>query len=148
MKAASLLTAASPPLVQARLADYVELIRLRVSVLVLFTVAAGAFLASRGALDAAQLVHVLLGTALVASGASALNQLLERQTDALMSRTENRPLPAGCLPSKSRSWGAYWVPAGWSISRSHCASRWPREWRRSRSSATCSSTRRSSARRR
>jgi protoheme IX farnesyltransferase len=85
------------PVVQARLADYVELMRLRVSVLVLFTVAAGACLASGGVPDVVLLFHVLLGTALVAAGASALNQVLERQSDALMTRTENRPLPAGRL---------------------------------------------------
>jgi protoheme IX farnesyltransferase len=95
MRGGAVLEASAPPLVQARLADYVELLRLRVSLLVLFTVAVGAILASTGAPEAAQLVHVLLGTALVAGGASALNQLLERQTDALMARTENRPLPAG-----------------------------------------------------
>jgi protoheme IX farnesyltransferase len=77
------------------LSDYLDLIRPRVSILVLFTVGAGAFLAARGAVDPAQLFHVVLGTALVAAGASALNQLLERHTDALMNRTENRPLPAG-----------------------------------------------------
>jgi len=43
------------------------------------------------------LFHVLFGTALVAAGASTLNQLLERRTDARMRRTENRPLPAGRL---------------------------------------------------
>ena len=78
----------SPPQVQARFADYLDLIRLRVAVLVLFTVAAGAFLAAGSALDSSLLVHVVLGTGLVAAGASALNQLLERQTDALMTRTE------------------------------------------------------------
>ena len=56
----------------ARLADYLELIRPRISVLVLFTMAAGACLATRGAPDAATLTCVLLGTGLVAAGASAL----------------------------------------------------------------------------
>src|SRR5262249_18324428 len=97
MKTASLVDAGALPLIQTRLLDYVDLIRLKVSLLVLFTVAAGAFLASGGAVDPAQLFHVLFGTALVAAGASSLNQLLERHTDALMSRTENRPLPAGRL---------------------------------------------------
>jgi len=41
------------------------------------------------------LVHTLLGTALVSAGASVLNHVLERDTDALMHRTANRPLPAG-----------------------------------------------------
>jgi heme o synthase len=39
----------------------------------------------------------MLGTALVAAGASALNQLLEREHDAKMERTEDRPLPSGRL---------------------------------------------------
>jgi protoheme IX farnesyltransferase len=43
------------------------------------------------------LVNTVLGTALVAGGASALNQLIERHSDAHMRRTENRPLPAGRL---------------------------------------------------
>ena len=42
-------------------------------------------------------MHAVCATGLVAAGASALNQLLERHTDALMRRTENRPLPAGRL---------------------------------------------------
>jgi protoheme IX farnesyltransferase len=42
-------------------------------------------------------LHTLFGTALVAAGASSLNQLLERRSDALMRRTENRPLPSGRL---------------------------------------------------
>jgi protoheme IX farnesyltransferase len=83
----------------ARLADYVELTKPRIAVLVLFTVAAGALLAYRGSFPLAVLLHTLLGTGLVAAGASALNQLLERHTDALMRRTENRPLPAGRLQS-------------------------------------------------
>jgi protoheme IX farnesyltransferase len=88
-----------PPRVSlaARAADYLELTKPRVAVLVLFTVAAGAFLAGRGAVDLLVLWHTLFGTALVAGGASALNQLLERHSDALMRRTRRRPLPAGRL---------------------------------------------------
>jgi protoheme IX farnesyltransferase len=85
------------PLARTRIADYVELTKPRVSVLVLFTVAAGALLASRGAPNLALLLHTLCGTALVAAGASALNQYLERNSDACMRRTENRPLPSGRL---------------------------------------------------
>jgi protoheme IX farnesyltransferase len=85
------------PLARSRAADYLALTKPRVAALVLFTVAAGAWCASRGEPDVAALVHALVGTALVAAGASALNQLLERHSDALMRRTENRPLPAGRL---------------------------------------------------
>jgi len=97
MKAA--ITAYAEPflLTRSRVADYLELTKPRVAVLVLFTVAAGALLAARGTPDLAALVHVLCGTALVAAGASALNQFLERHSDALMRRTENRPLPSGRL---------------------------------------------------
>jgi protoheme IX farnesyltransferase len=83
--------------IQTRLADFVELTKPRIALMVLFTVAIGAWLASPGNLDLLRLVHTILGTALVACGASALNQLLERRSDALMRRTENRPLPAGRL---------------------------------------------------
>jgi len=97
MKSAS--TTYTPALVlsRSRVADYVELTKPRVAVLVLFTVAAGAWLAGRDAVDTVTLVNTLVGTALVAGGASALNQLLERHSDALMRRTENRPLPSGRL---------------------------------------------------
>jgi heme o synthase len=85
-------------LTPSRLADYLSLAKPRVAVLVLFTVAAGALLAggSEGA-TLAIVFHAVLGTALVASGASALNQWIERFSDGAMRRTENRPLPAGRL---------------------------------------------------
>src|SRR5205807_9103239 len=82
---------------RSRFGDYVELTKPRVAVLVLFTVAAGFLLGSAATPDLSALIHTLVGTALVAAGASALNQLLERHSDALMRRTENRPLPAGRL---------------------------------------------------
>jgi protoheme IX farnesyltransferase len=67
--------------------------------MVLFTVAIGEMLASPAVPDVALLINTLIGTGLVAAGASALNQLLERQSDARMQRTENRPLPAARLQS-------------------------------------------------
>jgi len=84
-------------LLRARFADYGQLLKPRVLVLVLFTVATGAILAAGGAPSWAVVIHTLIGTTLVAGGASALNQWLERDTDALMQRTRNRPLPAGRL---------------------------------------------------
>jgi protoheme IX farnesyltransferase len=80
-----------------RFADFVELTKPRIALMVLFTVAVGAWLASPGGVDLIRLFHTVVGTALVACGASALNQLLERHSDGLMSRTVNRPLPAGRL---------------------------------------------------
>ena len=49
-------------------------------------------------------MYVLLGTALVAGGAAALNQVWERETDALMRRTQRRPLPAGRLGVVESRW--------------------------------------------
>jgi protoheme IX farnesyltransferase len=96
MKPATLLPSAALTLPRTRVADYLELTKPRIAVMVLFTVAAGAMLAGGGSVDYLPvLLHALLGTGLVAAGASALNQLLERNTDARMRRTENRPLPAG-----------------------------------------------------
>jgi protoheme IX farnesyltransferase len=82
-----------------RLSDYVQLVRPKIAVMVLATTLIGALLAARGAVDGMILVWTLLGTALVTAGASALNQLLEKYTDARMQRTENRPLPAKRLSS-------------------------------------------------
>ena len=97
MKTATAVCPPAEPALGRVFADYVELTKPRIAVLVLFTVAAGALLAGPGVADWAVLLHVVCGTALVAAGASALNQLLERHSDALMRRTENRPLPAGRL---------------------------------------------------
>ena len=87
----------APSLVRSRWDDYVELTRPRLAVMVLFTVAAGFCLASAGAPDLARLLHTVFGTALVVAGATALNQVLERDSDAQMQRTRNRPLPSGRL---------------------------------------------------
>lgn len=83
------------PLTRPRWLDFVELTKPRIGVMVLFTVAIGALAASPATFDFVQLVHTLVGVALVAGGASALNQWIERYTDAAMRRTENRPIPAG-----------------------------------------------------
>jgi protoheme IX farnesyltransferase len=79
----------------ACLADYLQLTRPRLSAMALLTVAVGAALASGGAPDWRVLTLTLIGAALVAAGASALNQLLECESDGLMDRTRARPLPSG-----------------------------------------------------
>ena len=81
----------------AKFRDFVELTKPRVSVLVLVTVGVGFYLASWGRPELWLLTQTLLGTALVAGSASAINQYLERKTDARMPRTASRPLPAGRL---------------------------------------------------
>ena len=78
-------------------AVYADLIKARLTFLVLLTTLTGFYLGYRGPMDYALMFHTLLGTALIASGAAALNQLLEREHDARMRRTQNRPLPSGRL---------------------------------------------------
>ncbi len=79
------------------LRDYLELTKPRITLLVLITTAAGYYMGSAGAFDLVGLAHTLLGTALVAAGTGAMNQVLERDVDGRMRRTRNRPLPAGRL---------------------------------------------------
>lgn len=81
--------------VWSRLVDYAVLSKARLSLLVLAAALTGFLLGSRGSIETALLAHTLIGTALVAFGASALNQLLERDADARMVRTADRPLPTG-----------------------------------------------------
>lgn len=88
----------------ARVADYVELTKPRIAVLVLVTVVVSMSVAGWGLPNGMVLLHTLLGTTLVAASASALNQWLERESDARMPRTENRPLPGGRLTSKQVAW--------------------------------------------
>jgi heme o synthase len=81
--------------------DLLELTKVRITVMVVITAGIGYLLGTRAAapgnLAATWLTGIgaLLGTALACMGASALNQLFERDTDALMQRTRQRPLPAG-----------------------------------------------------
>ena len=88
---------AAAPAVRSRGLDYLALTKPRLNLLVLFTTWGGVFLASPEGVPLATLLHTLVGTALVAGGAAALNQVWERHTDALMRRTRTRPLPDGRL---------------------------------------------------
>lgn len=90
------------PLARARVSTYIELIKPRIGSMVLLATGVGFYLACPGVLGMSAvvvLVHTLLGTGLVASGANALNQWMEVDYDRLMLRTENRPLPSGRLTS-------------------------------------------------
>ncbi len=97
----------------SRVADYLQLMKPRLTLMVLLTVAAGFVLGTGGLAQPLLLVHTILGTALVAVGASALNQVLERKTDALMSRTQDRPVPSGRLqPTTALRFGVLSASAG------------------------------------
>ncbi len=75
--------------------DYVALTKPRLNMLVVATSAAGYYLGASGPLNLPHMAAAVAGTTLVAGGAAALNQVYERDTDALMRRTRMRPLPDG-----------------------------------------------------
>ncbi len=78
-------------------ADYLELTKPRITLLVVLTAAAGFCLGSRPSVDLLELLNMAVGIALLSSGISTLNQWMERDSDKLMHRTESRPLPSGRL---------------------------------------------------
>jgi protoheme IX farnesyltransferase len=80
-----------------RLSAYLTLTKPEITFNVVLTALVGFLVASRGAVHVRLLLDALLGTALVAAAASALNQWVERDLDAVMRRTIRRPLPAGRL---------------------------------------------------
>jgi len=80
------------------------LFKLRIVTLLLFAAVGGAFLASGGRPALGQLGLLLITGGLAAAGASALNQYIEKDSDALMTRTRKRPLVNGSIPRPG------WVP--------------------------------------
>ena len=80
-----------------RFAAYMELTKPRITFLIVLTSAAGFALASRGSVNYAAMISAMLGIGLLSSGIATLNQYMERDLDALMRRTANRPLPSGKL---------------------------------------------------
>jgi protoheme IX farnesyltransferase len=105
-----------------RVADFLELTKPRITMLVLITTAVGYAVAWSGRFDGVTFAALIVGTALVSGGASALNQYFEREFDGRMARTRSRPLPSGrLLPSEALLFGALvsgcglllLVAAGW-----------------------------------
>ena len=93
--------------------DFAELIKARLTLLVLLTTAVGFYLGTAGPIKYAALFHAVFGTALAAAGAAALNQWWERRLDALMDRTRSRPIPAGrMLPRNALIIGSLLAMAG------------------------------------
>ncbi len=83
--------------VRERVAAYAELTKPRITFLIVLTAAAGYALASPAGVNYVGLISALFGIALLSSGIATLNQYLERDLDALMRRTADRPLPSGKL---------------------------------------------------
>ena len=96
----------------SRTADYFELTKPRITFLVLVTTAVGYALAP-GRFDPAVLAALLVGTALVSGGASALNHYREREEDSRMLRTRDRPVAAGRIaPADALRFGVLLSAAG------------------------------------
>ena len=74
---------------------WAELIKLRLTTMVLITTAMGFYLASAQTFDWRLLLHALFGTGILACGAAALNQYIEKDFDSRMPRTADRPVPSG-----------------------------------------------------
>ncbi len=85
------------PAQRSSASDYLELTKPRITLMVVLTAFMGFMLAAPAAPFGWALAATLGGTALVAAGASALNMVVERRTDALMRRTRSRPVPSGRL---------------------------------------------------
>jgi protoheme IX farnesyltransferase len=96
--------------------DVMELVKARLSLLVLLTTLVGFLIAWRGPIPWVLLTATLLGTALCAGGAAALNQWMERDIDSRMKRTRERPLPAGRMsPRDALLFGLLFSLAGIAI---------------------------------
>lgn len=95
-----------------RVGDYIELAKPRIVVMVLVTAFVGFYVASERVPEYLRLLEMLLGTALAAAGTLALNQFLERDTDAMMERTRHRPLPDGRLVARDAFWFGFLLVLG------------------------------------
>jgi protoheme IX farnesyltransferase len=101
------------PLSRATAADWVELAKPRITTMVVFTALVGFVTGSTASPWNFLLAMALAGTGLVAAGASVLNQVMERDTDALMRRTQTRPIPSGRIrPGEARVFGALLTVTG------------------------------------
>lgn len=99
-----------------RAADFVELLKPRVVVMVLVATTAGFYLGSPAGPDARTFVQLLIGTALAAGGTLVLNQYLERDLDGRMERTCRRPLPQGRVePIEALVYGLFLLLAGLTV---------------------------------
>ena len=102
MRAVASALAASP----SRVGAFLELTKPRITALVLVTAAVGYAIGAGRVLDPLAFLALMVGTAMVAGGASALNQYSERDADARMERTRRRPIPSARVsPGEALAFG-------------------------------------------
>ncbi len=115
------MSSASQPLVVPRAglaalaSDYATLTKARVTTLIVMTAWAGAFFAAEKSgvsLLSWTLLHALIGIGLVSGGTAAINEVVERDLDALMRRTSRRPLVTGSMSLLHASVIAYGMTVG------------------------------------
>lgn len=82
-------------LITLKIKDILELTKFRLSFLVVFSAVMAYLIANTGLINWAKVTLLFLGGFFVTASSNAINQLLEKDTDKLMDRTKNRPLPAG-----------------------------------------------------
>lgn len=97
----------------SKLSAYIALTKPDVSFLVLMTTSAGYYMGATGPVDWVHMLHVVVGTMMIAGGTAALNHYIERDTDRFMRRTAARPLPSGQLtPVEALRFGVVLCIAG------------------------------------
>lgn len=89
--------------VQDRVKDYSQLLKPNLSFMVVFSSVIGYLLAPNTQFAWKEVIILFLGGILVTGGANTINQILEREGDALMKRTMNRPIPTGRI-STTEAW--------------------------------------------
>lgn len=84
----------------AKVKGVMQLLKLRLSLLVVFSAVIGYIIASKGPVNIGLLALFALAGVLITAASNTINQMLEKDTDALMDRTSNRPLPTGVLNTR------------------------------------------------
>lgn len=90
----------SPNNLAIRWKKYIELCKPKVVMLIVFTAIVGMLLSTQGALVWQTMIFAILGIGLASASGAAINQLVEKKIDAIMERTQSRPLPQGDLDDK------------------------------------------------
>jgi protoheme IX farnesyltransferase len=94
-------------MIAQKLKSLIEMTKPRAMFVVLLTALAGVLLASEGDMMGWLVLNLMIGTALSGGGSIVLNQVIERDHDAQMIRTRNRPMPSGAIsPAMGWAWGA------------------------------------------